>query len=245
MSSAPRSSRRRATAASGALILRFLGTRGEIELRSERHRHHSVLSIAVARSRILVDLGEGCLDELDRIAPHRIGSADNVVFYAPDLVSLPEQAEALRGVRMYLGDGASVTRSIIRRRDGVRIGHASIREQLDWCAAEGVTRAVFTHCGSQIVRDEEAARRHVVALGRERGVGATIAHDGLRIVLRRERAAHVERGRHALVAYPHPNRRRTAAPVRCRRQIPRPTPRARCSGSRGTRCPGRRSPSPG
>jgi hypothetical protein len=91
---------------------------------------------------------------------------------------------ALHGIGVYIGDGASVTRSIIRRRDGIRIGHASIREQLAWCAAEGVTRAVFTHCGSQILRDEEASQSRVRALGRELGVRATIAHDDLRIIVR-------------------------------------------------------------
>jgi phosphoribosyl 1,2-cyclic phosphodiesterase len=115
---------------------------------------------------------------------YRIGRGEAVVFYAPDLVSIPEQRVALHGIGVYIGDGASVTRSIIRRRDGIRIGHASIREQLAWCAAEGVTRAVFTHCGSQILRDEEASQSRVRALGRELGVRATIAHDDLRIIVR-------------------------------------------------------------
>jgi phosphoribosyl 1,2-cyclic phosphodiesterase len=114
---------------------------------------------------------------------YRIGCGGTVVFYAPDLVEIPEQDEVLRGIRIYIGDGASLTRSIVRRRNGVRIGHASIREQLDWCATEGVSRAVFTHCGSQIVRAEQAAQNRVAALGRERGIRATIAHDDLRIAL--------------------------------------------------------------
>jgi phosphoribosyl 1,2-cyclic phosphodiesterase len=117
-------------------------------------------------------------------AGYRIWRGNAVVFYAPDLVSIPEQRDALHGIGAYIGDGASVTRSIIRRRDGIRIGHASIREQLAWCAAEGVTRAVFTHCGSQILRDEEASQSRVRALGRELGVRATIAHDDLRIIVR-------------------------------------------------------------
>ena len=114
----------------------------------------------------------------------RIGCGGAVAFYAPDLAAIPEQGEALCGIRIYIGDGASLTRPIVRRRNGVRIGHASIREQLDWCATEGVSRAVFTHCGSQIVRAEQAAQDRVAALGRERGVRATIAYDDLRIALR-------------------------------------------------------------
>jgi len=115
---------------------------------------------------------------------YKIGSAGHVVFYAPDLVLIPEQADALRGISVYVGDGASVTRPIARRRGEERIGHASIRQQLDWCVAESVARAVFTHCGSQILRDEDEARERVAELGLERGVRTTIAHDGLRLVLR-------------------------------------------------------------
>jgi phosphoribosyl 1,2-cyclic phosphodiesterase len=106
------------------------------------------------------------------------------VLYAPDVVSIPEQAEAMDGITLYVGDGASVARSIVRRREGMEIGHASIREQLDWCAAEGVRRAIFSHCGSQIVKDEEAAAVRVAALGAERGVEAAIAYDGLELELR-------------------------------------------------------------
>ena len=50
---------------------------------------------------------------------------------------------------------------------------------------EGVTRAIFTHCGSEIVREDgRVAEAKVEALGRERGVRATIAYDGLEVVLR-------------------------------------------------------------
>jgi hypothetical protein len=66
----------------------------------------------------------------------------------------------------------------------VLIGHASIREQLDWCAAEGIRRAIFSHCGSQIVKKEEDAAAKVAALGAQRGVEAAVAYDGLELALR-------------------------------------------------------------
>ena len=72
----------------------------------------------------------------------------------------------------------------MRHRGGGRIGHASIREQLDWCAAEGVPRAIFTHCGSQVVRDHDGAHERVAALGHERGVAAEVARDGLELTMR-------------------------------------------------------------
>lgn len=115
---------------------------------------------------------------------YRIEAGGAAIFYAPDVVAIADVPAALARVDVYVGDGAAITRSIVRRRDGRQIGHASIRVQLDWCAAAGVRRAIFTHCGSQIVRgDARAVARHVARLGRERAVRAEIARDGLEVVL--------------------------------------------------------------
>ena len=116
---------------------------------------------------------------------YRIEAGRKTIFYAPDLVEIVDEREALAGLDLYVGDGAAVTRSIVRRREGKLIGHASIRAQLDWCGAAEVPRAVFTHCGSEVVKgDARAVAGRVRALGRERGVRAEIAHDGLEITLR-------------------------------------------------------------
>jgi phosphoribosyl 1,2-cyclic phosphodiesterase len=116
---------------------------------------------------------------------YRITAGKATLFYAPDVVSIREQKGALKGIGVYVGDGAGITRSIVRRRDGNPIGHASIRTQLDWCAAEHVRRAILTHCGSEIVRgNEQAATAKVDALGRERGVRAEIAFDGMQVNVR-------------------------------------------------------------
>jgi phosphoribosyl 1,2-cyclic phosphodiesterase len=115
---------------------------------------------------------------------YRIAAGRATVLYAPDVAAIPDLDAAMRAVSVYVGDGASIVRPIVRRREGVRIGHASIREQLDWCAAAGVGRAIFSHCGSQILRDEGGADDRVAALGRERGLDASIARDGLELVVR-------------------------------------------------------------
>jgi phosphoribosyl 1,2-cyclic phosphodiesterase len=115
---------------------------------------------------------------------YRIRAGRAVIFYAPDLVSIGDEQEALSGLDLYVGDGAAVGRSIVRRRDGRAIGHASIRAQLEWCASAGVRRAVFTHCGSEIVKGDTRAVTAVVrALGSEYGIEALIAHDGLALSL--------------------------------------------------------------
>ena len=86
--------------------------------------------------------------------------------------------------RLYVGDGASIVRSMVRVRDHVMIGHAPIIAQLRWCEAEGVARAIFTHCGSGIVKgDARRIEARIRELGREHGVDASVARDGLTIEL--------------------------------------------------------------
>lgn len=123
------------------------------------------------------------------IAPavgYRITSGGLAIFYVPDLVSIPERHEALSGIQLYVGDGASIIRPILRRREGVLIGHASVRDQLDWCRDESVSQAVITHCGSQIVKaDAHTIEARVQALGRERQVQVQVAYDGLKLTCKR------------------------------------------------------------
>lgn len=113
---------------------------------------------------------------------YRIAAGRRALFYAPDLVAIREPAAALRGVGLYVGDGSSLVRPIVRRRGRMRFGHAAIRAQLGWCAARGVARATFTHLGVALVRaDGPALRARVAALGRAAGVRATLARDGASI----------------------------------------------------------------
>ena len=108
-------------------------------------------------------------------------SADGArVWYAPDIARLNTPRQALAGVDLYVGDGAVLTRSLVRRRGTASIGHAGVVEQLGWCQAHGTGRAVFTHCGSGIVRLTDAdAARSIRALGQQCGVDAQLARDGL------------------------------------------------------------------
>jgi phosphoribosyl 1,2-cyclic phosphodiesterase len=111
----------------------------------------------------------------------RVTAGATTVLYAPDVVAIPGHERELARVSLYVGDGASPVRPIIRRRDGAEIGHASIRTQLDWCAEAGLRRAIFTHCGSQVLRAEAATAELVEAMGRDRGVSASLAYDGLEL----------------------------------------------------------------
>jgi phosphoribosyl 1,2-cyclic phosphodiesterase len=115
---------------------------------------------------------------------YRISANAEAFFYLPDVARLPNAAEALYGIGVYIGDGATMRRSMVRVKDGKLIGHAPITAQLDWCAKANVRRAIFTHCGSPIVRgDARALSATVRKLGRERGIYAGIACDGDRLPL--------------------------------------------------------------
>ena len=116
---------------------------------------------------------------------YRVSAGQVAIFYVPDVVFIKEREAALAGVRLFIGDGATLTRPLIRRREDHLVGHTPVRTQLTWCKDAGIRRAIITHCGSAIVTgnpDEVAAQ--VRAMGEERGLEATIAHDGMTLVLR-------------------------------------------------------------
>lgn len=239
------------------MLLTFIGTRGNTEKWTRRHRRHSALLVEDAGTRILIDCGADWLGRFEALRPdaivlthghpdhanglaagalcpvyatehtwpllaacpiavrrimplrtitslggiafeafpvehsvpapavgYRIAAAGHSAFYVPDVAAIHDQATALRGVAVYVGDGASVTRPIFRHRDGILIGHASIRSQVAWCQVQGIRRAVFTHSGSQIVDgDERVLGALVRRLGREHGIDAQIAHDGMEMTL--------------------------------------------------------------
>jgi phosphoribosyl 1,2-cyclic phosphodiesterase len=106
------------------------------------------------------------------------------IFYAPDVAAIPNISRALANTQLYIGDGATFERPILRERDGHLIGHASMASQLNWCAQAGVSQAIFSHCGSQIVTagDDKALTR-LRELGRRCGISVRLAHDGLCISL--------------------------------------------------------------
>jgi len=116
---------------------------------------------------------------------YRIAAGRTAIFYVPDVVDVHDRAAALQGVELFIGDGATLTRSMVRRKDGKLFGHTTVRAQIGWCQQAGIPRALFTHCGREIVEgDERTLGPKVAAMGRERGVDAAIAHDGMSVVLR-------------------------------------------------------------
>jgi ribonuclease BN (tRNA processing enzyme) len=230
----------------------FLGTRGEIKIRSRLHWRHSALLVKHEAARIMVDCGADWLMRLKSIAPsdivlthahpdhaaglaggapcpvyatketlkalqhfavreqrtmplrkrmtirgisfeafpvqhsirapavgYRISANRASFFYVPDVAKLPNPSRALRGTDLFIGDGATMTRSMVREKNGMLIGHAAVSEQLVWCAKAQVHRAIFTHCGSPIVRgDARVLNRQVRQLAGALEIDARIACDG-------------------------------------------------------------------
>jgi len=115
---------------------------------------------------------------------YRVCAGRACIFYVPDLIFIHGRSAALAAVQLYIGDGAAVTRSFIRKRGKALIGHSAVRTQLTWCQKEGVPRPIITHCGSEIVTGNErdiSAKIH--AMVAERGVDVRIAYDGMKVTL--------------------------------------------------------------
>lgn len=238
--------------------LTFLGTRGNIEARNQRHYMHSSLQVSYYGKNVMIDCGEDWSDRVsdlntraivithahpdhawglkagapapvyatdkawedmagydidarEVVAPrepftiaditfeffpvehstrapaggYRVTAGAVTIFYVPDVVYIRERQAALSGADLYIGDGATLTRSIVRKIDDNLVGHTPIRTQLTWCQKEGVPRALITHCGSRIVKgDERKLGARLRDMAQERGVEASIAHDGMEMVLR-------------------------------------------------------------
>ena len=126
-------------------------------------------------------------NEHSLIAPgvcYKISNRKTIVFYAGDVVYIPNTKRALKGSQLYIGDGSTITQPLVRKKDGHIYGHATIGTQLTWCKKAKVPWAIFTHCGSQIVdHDGRTVAAKIRELGKKRGVKAEIAHDGMTITV--------------------------------------------------------------
>jgi phosphoribosyl 1,2-cyclic phosphodiesterase len=239
------------------MILTFLGTRGEIQARTRRHRMHTSLLVSYRGAKVMIDCGLDWLETIERLHPnaivlthahpdhawglkrgapcpvyapertwqelhhypikdrhvikertptkirgitfeafpvehsilspavgYRVSAGRARIFYAPDLIFIHDRKAALNGVQLYIGDGATVTRSFIRRRGKALIGHSPVQTQLTWCEKENVPRVIITHCGSEIVgADERKIAVKLRAIAAERDVEVRIAYDGMKVIL--------------------------------------------------------------
>src|SRR4029077_1383860 len=206
---------------SSRMKLTFLGTRGEIEARTRRHRMHSSLLVFYRGCNVMIDCGLDWLGNFERLRPsaivlthahpdhawglkngapcpvyapketwqslkncqvedrhlikervatkicaitfeafpvehsllapavgYRVNAGRPCIFYGPDLIFIHGRSAAMKDVRIYIGDGATFTRSFIRKRGERLIGHAAINVQIGWGARQGGSRAILTPRGA-------------------------------------------------------------------------------------------------
>ncbi len=113
----------------------------------------------------------------------RLEVAGRTLVYSGDLVSFEDPDRALASADVYVGDGSTLTGSLVRRHapSGMLLGHTTVRAQLGWLAKRGIGRAVFSHFGTEAIGMGEKAHREALAkLAAERLPGAevTAAFDG-------------------------------------------------------------------
>ncbi len=116
---------------------------------------------------------------------YRITGGKRSLLYLPDVLSIIDPQEALTGLDLYIGDGAIITRTLLKRiKKGIPTGHSPLVEQLNWCATYKVPRALFTHCGTEIVTgNKPQIEKQIKELGRQVGVKASTAYDGLKLII--------------------------------------------------------------
>ncbi len=107
------------------------------------------------------------------------------VVYSGDIVAFEDPEAALSEADLYIGDGSTLTGSLVRRHSsGVLFGHTTVRAQLGWLARHGIVRAIFSHFGKgPIEMGEEVLREKLGKLSAANppGCAVTVARDGLEL----------------------------------------------------------------
>jgi ribonuclease BN (tRNA processing enzyme) len=110
-----------------------------------------------------------------------------VIVYSGDVISFETPEEALADARLYIGDGSTLTESLVRRHpSGTLIGHTTVRAQLGWLAKAAVPRAIFSHFGEgPIGMGDRALASALKALAAEKAPDCRVsaARDGKEFLL--------------------------------------------------------------
>ncbi len=113
----------------------------------------------------------------------RVTADRTTVVYNPDIISIIDEDRVLTGVDVFIGDGASLTRPIVRRRGTALFGHTTVRAQLNWCKRHQIHRAYIVHCGKQLVTMKPAELQRRVDELAGSTIRAIVARDGLDVEL--------------------------------------------------------------
>lgn len=115
----------------------------------------------------------------------RISFGEKTVVYSGDVVAFDNPEGALAGADLYIGDGSTLTGSLVRRHPtGALLGHTTVRAQLGWLGRHGIMRAVFSHFGKEpIAMGDDTLKAKLEELAKEKAAGCRVkaATDGLEI----------------------------------------------------------------
>jgi ribonuclease BN (tRNA processing enzyme) len=237
-----------------SIRIHFYGTRGYVEEKSRRHRHHAAFVVSFEGFRLLCDFGQtnqGRLAEISAdaifishahpdhgwglkegtdlpvyasaitieiledlpvsswrpldprrpvaIGPFeltaypvvhsvrcpcvagRIRAGRSILVYSGDIISFEDEEAALRGCDLYVGDGSTLVRPLVRRHpSGQLMGHTTVRAQLSWMERRRIPRAIFSHFGKGPIEmgDRELGKK-IRSLAAEKAPACrvAIAHD--------------------------------------------------------------------
>ena len=85
------------------MTLTFLGTRGEIQLRTRRHRMHSSLLISHRGARIMIDCGLDWIDAVWKVRPDAIVLTHAHIGHYTGLMFLGREVLSTRRLPVYVG----------------------------------------------------------------------------------------------------------------------------------------------
>lgn len=115
----------------------------------------------------------------------RIAIGGFTLVYSGDIVAFEDPEAALSGADFYIGDGSTLTGSLVRRhKSSALIGHTTVRAQLGWLSRHGVPRAIFSHFGKGPIEMGEPALEEALgelATSPPPGFAVTAAHDGMEL----------------------------------------------------------------
>ena len=115
----------------------------------------------------------------------RIAVPGFTVVYSGDIIAFEDPESALSGADLYIGDGSTLTGSLVRRHpSGALIGHTTVRAQLGWLARHGIPRAIFSHFGKGPIEMGDAALEAALeelSGSPPPGCAVTAAYDGLEL----------------------------------------------------------------
>jgi hypothetical protein len=117
----------------------------------------------------------------------RILAGKTTLLYSGDIIAFDDPERALPGADLYVGDGSTLTGSLVRRHpSGALMGHTTVRAQLGWLGRHAIPRAVFSHFGKGPIEMGDAAlAEKLQELAKEKAAGCRVraATDGLELAL--------------------------------------------------------------